>query len=85
MKRSSIAGRKSKAVRKGRFTLDAEGTLDGEVEERSRAYRHRPQVKGCRQVSRRGRPRFSRTAGKRLPTAEVSDLHWENLRTTSFQ
>lgn len=76
---------KSKAVRKGRFTLDAEGTLDGEVEEAFTghtgiALKSKDADKSADEVDRD----FREQLGKRLPTAEVSDLHWENLRTHEF-
>ncbi len=76
---------KSQSIRKGRFTLDAEGTLDGEVEEaftghEGTQYKSRNAEKSADEVDRD----FREQLGKRLPTAEVSDLRWENLRTHEF-
>jgi hypothetical protein len=76
---------KSQMVRKGRFTLDAEGTLDGEIEEaftghEGIALKSRNADKSADEIDRE----FREQLGKRLPTAVVSDLHWENLRTHEF-
>ena len=76
---------KSQVVRKGRFTLDAEGTLDGEVEDaftghEGIARKSRNAEKSAEVVDRD----FREQVAKRLPTAEVSDLHWENLRNHEF-
>jgi hypothetical protein len=76
---------KSQAVRKGRFALDADGTLDGEVDETFTGHegiglKSRNAEKSADEVDRD----FREQLGKRLPTAEVSDLHWENLRNHVF-
>jgi hypothetical protein len=76
---------KSQVVRKGRFTLDPDGTLDGEVEEaftghEGIALKQKNAEKSADETDRD----FREQLGKRLPTAEVSDLRWENLRTHEF-
>lgn len=76
---------KSQAMRKGRFTLDTEGALDGEIEQaytghEGIALKSRNAGKSTDEVDRD----FREQIGRRLPTAEVSELHWENLRTHEF-
>ena len=76
---------KSQVVRKGRFTLDRDGTLDGEVEEafsghEGIALKQKNAEKSADETDRD----FREQLGKRLPTAEISDLRWENLHTHEF-
>lgn len=72
---------KSPVARRGRFVLDAEGNLEGEVEVsmgghagmvRKNAWRAMPQE----EIDTDYRSMIT----KRLPAAEVSDLQWENLK-----
>ena len=72
----------SRNSRKGRFTLDEEGTLEGTVEQSLTGHLaieikadHWKQA--ADEVDRDFRARIT----KRLPTAEISDIHWDNLRT----
>ncbi len=75
----------SPALRKGRFTLDEEGTLEGEVEV---SYAGHPAV----ELKGRwwGKPiqdanDFERDAlTQRLPGAEISDMTWENLSSRAM-
>jgi hypothetical protein len=73
----------SQSVRNGRFTLDEEGTLEGTVEESMTGHlavdlKEGNWDKAADDIDREWRERLAR----RLPTAEVSDIRWENLRTT---
>jgi hypothetical protein len=75
----------SQAKRKGRFTLDAEGSLDGEIEEtfsghEGIAVKSQNAGRADDEVDRD----FRAMLVKRLPTAVVSDLRWENLRNQDF-
>lgn len=71
---------KSPVVRKGRFTLDAEGNLSGEVEIAmgghagiaKKKYHHG-------ELDETVDEEYRSQIAERLPTAEVSDLRWENL------
>ena len=72
---------KSPVARRGRFVLDAEGNLEGDVEVsmgghvgmvRKNAWRAMPQE----EIDTDYRSLIT----KRLPAAEVSDLQWENLK-----
>ena len=72
----------SQANRKGRFVLDAEGTLEGDAEESFTG--HEAVVMkmarwedSAEDVAKTFRERIA----KRLPTAEVTAIEWTNLRT----
>ena len=72
----------SQLHRKGRFVLDAEGTLEGSVEQTMTGHLAVDLKAGdwneaADAIDRNLREKVAR----RLPTAEVSDLHWENLPT----
>ena len=76
---------KSQANRKARLALDSEGTLDGEIDEsftghEGIAYKARYADKAADEIDRDFREELT----KRLPTAEISDLQWGNLRTHEF-
>ncbi len=72
----------TQANRKGRFTLDAEGTLEGDAEESYTG--HAAVVRkmefwedSVEDVAKKFRERLV----KRLPNAEVTAIEWTNLRT----
>lgn len=75
----------SQSRRKGRFTLDAGGTLEGDVELTMTGHvavklKSEYWEKAADEIDRS----FREDINKTLPTAEVSDIHWENLRTLDF-
>jgi hypothetical protein len=68
--------------RKGRFTLDAEGTLEGSVEEvflghEATSFKADNWEKTLEDVKKNYRD----AVNKRLPNAEVSDIEWTNLES----
>jgi len=68
--------------RKGRFELNAEGALEGEVEEvstgcRAQAQKWNSWASTPADLDREQREEIT----KRLPSAEVTDIRWENLRS----
>lgn len=68
--------------RRGRFTLDLEGTLEGDVEERWGG--HVGAIKKGdwnEKTQEEIDANFRESLSKRFSTAEVSDLKWENLRS----
>jgi hypothetical protein len=73
---------RTQLVRKGRFALDAEGTLEGEAEESFTGHLA-VAIKGdnwensTEDVDKEFRERLT----KRIPTAEITDIVWTNLRT----
>jgi hypothetical protein len=75
------AATESEVFRRGRFTVDAEGTLQGEVEISMTGY---PAIKRKRDA--RGEQQdvveseYRETITKLMPTAEITELGWENLR-----
>lgn len=75
------SGEKSPVVRQGRFVLDEEGTLEGEVEISMGGHVGSLKKKGW-QAEQRAEidAEYRATITKRLPAAEVSDLQWENLQ-----
>jgi hypothetical protein len=71
----------SEIKRKGRFQLDADGTLEGDVEEtftghRAESVKEQDWQTPPADMDKRLRARVV----KRLPTAEISEIRWENLR-----
>lgn len=68
--------------RKGRFTLDAEGTLTGEAEESYTGHRAIATKASWWADSDEDVNKDLREAiAKRLPNAEVTDIEWTNLRS----
>jgi Domain of Unknown Function with PDB structure (DUF3857) len=76
---------KSPATRKGRFELDDEGTLQGDVEE-SFAGHSGMEIKReyWNETDKEVRDDLTKKIVARLPTAEVSDIQLENLRNASY-
>jgi len=75
------AADKSPARRKGRFTLDAEGNLEGEVEVAMEGHAGIIRKKNWREMRQEEIDEEYRAGiTKNLPAAEVSDLQWENLK-----
>jgi len=71
----------SPVSRKARFTVDVEGTLEGLVEESYSGHAGVELKQNNWEKSQDDTDkRFIAAVVKRLPSAEVSDLHWENLR-----
>lgn len=73
----------SEALRKARLTLDAEGTLEGEIEETFTGHLAEKRKwdawgDSIEQVSKE----FREEKTKHLPNAEVSDIVWTNLDTS---
>lgn len=67
--------------RTGRFTLDAEGTLEGEVEVRMGGHRGAMRKSDWHEKTAEEIDTLYRESiSKRLQSAEVSELKWENLR-----
>lgn len=72
---------KSPVVRKGRFRLDAEGNLEGEIEVSLSGHAGITRKKSWRSMQQEEIDADYRAdITKRLPAAEVSDLQWENLK-----
>ena len=70
---------------KGRFALDAEGTLEGSVEQAMTGHLAVDVKAGAWNKAADVIDRDLREqVAKRLPTAEVSDVHWQNLGTLGF-
>jgi hypothetical protein len=72
----------SQLSRKGRFKLDSEGTLEGTVEMAMTGHlaieqKRQNWEKAADEIDRALRQQIARG----LPTAEVSDIRWKNLRT----
>ena len=72
----------TRVQRKGRFTLDAEGTLEGEVEEGFTGHQAAARKDSSKDQSLEDVNKdFREEITKRLPNAEVSEVVWTNLRT----
>ncbi len=72
----------SQTKRTGRFALDAEGTLEGDVEESYTGHAAiNAKVVSWEDSDEDVAKKFREQLAKRLPTAEVTAIEWTNLRT----
>lgn len=79
---AASASERTQVQRKGRFTLDGEGTLEGEVEERYDGHLAAARKAASADQSAEDVDKdFREELTKRLPNAEVSEIVWSNLRT----
>ncbi len=76
---------KSLTVRKGRLTVDGAGELSGEIEETMTGHtaivqKNHAWDEGQEKIDNE----FKEAIVKRLPGAEVTEIRWENLRSTAL-